>query len=68
MQSRSNHVNERVEILPVFPSANLSVPIVIAAAGEQASERFFEFFAGQIRNRNTRGAYVQAAQQFFCMV
>ena len=31
----------------------------------KASERFWEFFAANIRNKNTRAAYVQAAAQFF---
>jgi Phage integrase, N-terminal SAM-like domain len=44
---------------------NLSAPLLIAGAGEQAKERYFEFFAAQIRNRNTRAAYLQAAHQFF---
>jgi integrase/recombinase XerD len=29
-------------------------PALVAAAGERASYRFFEFFTGQIRNPNTR--------------
>jgi integrase/recombinase XerD len=51
----------------VAPSAipNLPVPAVIARESEQTQERFFEFFAAQIRNRNTRSAYLQAAHQFF---
>lgn len=53
------------EIVPVLPAHSLPAPAVIAAAGEPARERFFEFFAAQIRNRNTRGAYLQAAHQFF---
>jgi integrase/recombinase XerD len=44
---------------------SLPVPALIADAGNQAQERFFEFFAAQIRNRNTRAAYLQAAHQFF---
>jgi site-specific recombinase XerD len=44
---------------------NLPAPLLIAGAGEQAKERYFEFFAAQIRNRNTRAAYLQAAHQFF---
>lgn len=41
------------------------MPVLIADAGEQARERYFEFFAAQIRNRNTRSAYLQAIHQFF---
>lgn len=49
----------------VSVTAELPVPALIAAEGEQTRERYFEFFAAQIRNRNTRSAYLQAAQQFF---
>lgn len=54
-----------VELLPVITISPLPVPAVIAAAGDEASEHFLEFFAANIRNRNTRAAYVQAAAQFF---
>jgi site-specific recombinase XerD len=53
------------EIVPLPPVRSVPVPALIADAGDQARERFFEFFAAQIRNRNTRGAYLQAAHQFF---
>jgi hypothetical protein len=33
--------------------------------GERASYLFFEFFTGNIRNPNTRGAYARAAVEFF---
>ena len=39
--------------------------VLIAAAGERASYRFFEFFTAQIRNPNTRRAYARAAVEFF---
>nr|WP_255581130.1 site-specific integrase [Caballeronia sp. dw_276] len=35
-----------------------------AAAGEQASVRFLEFFASNIRNPNTRRAYAHAVGKF----
>ena len=38
---------------------------LVAAAGERASYRFFEFFTAQIRNPNTRRAYARAAVEFF---
>jgi site-specific recombinase XerD len=41
------------------------VPALIAATGERASYRFFEFFTAQIRNPHTRRAYARAAQEFF---
>jgi site-specific recombinase XerD len=37
---------------------------LIAAAGESAKLRFVEFFTANIRNRNTRRAYAQAAREF----
>lgn len=41
-----------------------AVPTLIAAAGERASRRFLEFFTAEIRNRNTRLAYVRAVLPF----
>jgi site-specific recombinase XerD len=46
-----------------FRSAE-AYPALIAAAGERAQERFFEFFTANIRNRNTRRAYAQAVREF----
>lgn len=53
--------------LPALAAATLSLPAppLIEHAGEPAKERYFEFFAAQIRNRNTRAAYLQASEQFF---
>ena len=34
-------------------------PVLVAAAGERASYRFFEFFTAQIRNPNTRRAHAR---------
>jgi site-specific recombinase XerD len=45
------------------PSA---LPAVIADAGSSASQRYAEFFAASIRNRNTRAAYWHACSQFLC--
>ena len=39
-------------------------PALIAAAGESAKVRFLEFFAANIRNRQTRRAYAQAMGEF----
>ena len=36
-------------------------PALIAAVGERASYRFFEFFTANIRNPHTRRAYARAA-------
>lgn len=41
-----------------------SLPAVIAGAGEGASRRFVEFFTANIRNRNTRMAYIRALRPF----
>ncbi len=40
-------------------------PALIAAHGERASYRFFEFFTANIRNPHTRRAYARAAVEFF---
>jgi site-specific recombinase XerD len=40
-------------------------PALVAASGERASYRFFEFFTAQIRNPHTRRAYARAAHEFF---
>ena len=57
-------MTESLEVVPLS-TYNVPAPAVIGAAGAEARERFFEFFAAQIRNRNTRSAYLQAAHQFF---
>jgi site-specific recombinase XerD len=41
------------------------VPAVIRGAGRKAGTRFLEFFAANIRNRNTREAYYRALTDFF---
>lgn len=47
-----------------LPSPALSVPVLVAAAGDRAGTRFLEFFAANIRNPNTRRAYSRAAREF----
>lgn len=49
-----------------FPGGlkHLTVSETIAAAGPHAVTRFVEFFAATIRNRNTRGAYINAVGHF----
>jgi hypothetical protein len=44
-------------------NASRTVPALIAAEGERASYRFFEFFSAQIRNPHTRRAFARAVQQ-----
>ncbi|MCF8003534.1 MAG: integrase, partial [Chromatiaceae bacterium] len=39
-------------------------PSLIARAGGDAQRRYLEFFAAQIRNRNTREAYLRAVRDF----
>jgi len=48
--------------------STLAVPAAIADAGDHAARRFLEFFAAQIRNRNTRMAYYRAVCTFFAWV
>ncbi len=45
-------------------TANLSVPKLIERSGFEIKRRFVEFFAAQIRNRNTRVAYFRAIRRF----
>lgn len=58
-------------IVPIPPDRALDragltrLPAAIARAGEKAGWRFVEFFAANIRNRNTRTAYSRAVVQFF---
>jgi integrase/recombinase XerD len=42
----------------------VTLPALIANAGEHASRRFLEFFTANIRNANTRAAYAEAVGQF----
>ena len=49
--------------LPVLITSH--TPALIAAVGERASYRFFEFFTANIRNPHTRRAYARAAVEFF---
>jgi site-specific recombinase XerD len=48
--------------------SSVAVPVMIASAGDHAVRRFLEFFAAQIRNKNTRMAYHRAACHFFAWV
>jgi site-specific recombinase XerD len=41
------------------------IPGQIVAGGERATRRFVEFFTANIRNRNTRAAYMRAVSDFF---
>jgi site-specific recombinase XerD len=48
--------------------SSVAVPMMISNAGDHAARRFLEFFAAQIRNKNTRMAYYRAACHFFAWV
>ena len=54
----------------IFPAhrVELAVPTLIAEAGPEATERFYEFFTATIRNANTRRAYARAAGRFFLSI
>ncbi|BCM94497.1 tyrosine recombinase XerC (plasmid) [Abditibacteriota bacterium] len=41
------------------------LPMVVAAAGQTASKRYFEFFTVTIRNEHTRSTYFRACRVFF---
>jgi hypothetical protein len=40
------------------------LPALIAVVGKSAETRFVEFFTANIRNPNTRRAYVRATNEF----
>ena len=48
----------------LVPLAGHSAPALVAAAGDRAAYRFLEFFTAQIRNPNTRRAYIRAVEEF----
>ena len=49
--------------IPIRTSAT-NLPALIIAEGEQAAERFIDFFTSNIRNRHTREAYGRAVNEF----
>lgn len=66
MKQRSTEHERSIAESPHGASLTCSrLPRLIVNAGEEASRRFVEFFAGTIRNHNTRAAYLQGVQQFF---
>ena len=54
----------RVEQVIQVSKAETSVPALFVHAGEKASYTFVEFFTANIRNRNTRLAYLRAVSLF----
>ena len=51
--------------LSLHASRSALLPALIHNDGPQASRRYLEFFAAQLRNANTRAAYARAATRFF---
>ena len=49
-------------------ATGLTVPELVADAGDEATIRFVEFFTAHIRNPNTRAAYGRAAGDFFAWI
>src|SRR3954466_3509178 len=52
------------ELVELDRPRGLTVPALIADAGDDAARRFVEFFTANIPNDNTRAAYAQAVAQF----
>ena len=52
-------------LAPAIPTDTYIVPALIAAAGDQASWRYVEFFTANIHNGHTRRAYARACGRFF---
>ena len=50
--------------MPASSFFGQTVPRIIAEEGPQAIRRFLEFFTANIRNKNTRKAYLIAVTQF----
>jgi Phage integrase, N-terminal SAM-like domain len=51
-------------IAPAAAADTYIVPVLVAASGADAIDRFLNFFATQIENDNTRAAYLRAAREF----
>ena len=53
------------EHLPAQPSKpSFLLPATVANLGSEGAEAFVEFFTAQIRNANTRAAYMRAVRRF----
>jgi hypothetical protein len=55
------------ELIPVRADFSL-IPALVATSGEQAAERFVDFFTSNIRNRHTREAYGVTLQMIWVLV
>jgi hypothetical protein len=51
--------------LIVVDRTDALLPVQVRTAGKKASRRFLEFFTANIRNANTRAAYVRSVADFF---
>jgi site-specific recombinase XerC len=51
--------------LPILVLSSPQIPVLVKAAGAQASTRFWEFFVNNIRNVHTRRAYARNVGEFF---
>jgi site-specific recombinase XerD len=51
-------------LTPAASADTYIVPALVAASGNDAIDRFLNFFATQIENDNTREAYLRAAREF----
>ncbi len=60
----SNALVAPLPAMSAFASGTACLPSLVTAAGDQASLRFLEFFAGTIRNAHTRRAYARALGAF----
>ena len=56
-------MTDKIAVRKQSPAA-LALPDIITREGKQTTKRFLEFFTANIRNKNTRAAYVRAVAQF----
>ena len=61
----ANNSPIKAKSLPQLISASANIPTLVSDLGERASYRYVEFFTAQIRNANTRRAYLTSTTQFF---
>lgn len=61
----TNLIQTPKKALPSMISSNAELPVIVSNAGERATYRYVEFFTAQIRNPNTRRAYLTSTTQFF---
>lgn len=67
MNDKNNpHGFDGQEMLLIASAGFDALPTIVRSGGESGAKRFVEFFAVNIRNKNTRRAYVRAVMQFLC--